>query len=191
MVRSSFICASVVAALLVMAAAGPDPQDVRLTRDSARAGALVRDAAAGALAGHPGDELFIGGAYEWGTGLPQDYGAASQWYGRSASHGVAAGMVDLGILLENGAGVAADPARAMTLYKAAAAAGSAAGQIRLGMAFQWGHGVPGDQCRAAGYYDQAARQGEAIAQLYGLLLQAGAPATDCDIRAPGSNGIEH
>lgn len=183
MVRPSFVCASF-AALLVMAAAGPDPQDARLARDSARAGALVRDAAAEALAGHPGDELFIGDAYEWGTGLPQDYGAASRWYGRAASHGLPAGMVGLGVLLENGAGVAADPARAVMLYEAAAAAGSAAAQIRLGMAFQWGHGVPGDRCRAAAYYDQAARQGEAIAQLYGLLLRAGAQATDCEAWAP-------
>ena len=169
-------------AVLALAIAAPVAANTafdRLAGESAAAPPWVRSAISGALAGSPDDQLAVAAAYEAGRGLPQDYGAAVDWYTRSAAQGSASAMVGLGVLLENGSGVPADPARAVSLYRKAVAAGSAPGLIRLGMAFEWGRGVGRDACLAAAYYRQAMRNGEPFAELYLALLPQHAALDGC------------
>ena len=63
---------------------------------------------------------FIGGLYQNGLGVPQDYGQAMQWYRKAADLGDDEAEYDIGILYANGWGVPVDLNQANTWIKKAA-----------------------------------------------------------------------
>jgi TPR repeat protein len=65
----------------------------------------------------------IGGIYEGGDGVPQNYAEAARWYAKAVAAGEPVAMVDLGWLYETGHGVKRDLAQARRLYEAAVKAG--------------------------------------------------------------------
>jgi TPR repeat protein len=65
----------------------------------------------------------MGSAYYYGTGVPQDYAAAAQWYRKAADQGYGNALSALGTLFYYGRGVPQDRAEAVRWYRKAAAQG--------------------------------------------------------------------
>src|SRR5215469_5318154 len=92
-----------------------------------------------ATGGDPRAELSLADNYQQGiNGFPRDLRQSAAWYRRSADHGNARAMDDLGTLYEQGLGVPKDSAKAVALYRAAADRGNAAGMEHLGFLYQQG-----------------------------------------------------
>ena len=72
--------------------------------------------------------VSLGGLYETGNGLPQDYGEAMKWYRKVVDadrFGVSFDAMErIGNLYENGLGVPKDHAQAVAWYEKSAANGS-------------------------------------------------------------------
>jgi TPR repeat protein len=73
----------------------------------------------------------LGVLHQQGSGLPQDYRVARQWYERAAALGEALAMHNLGVLYENGSGVGKDLTKARQWYEKAALLGNAAAKEHL------------------------------------------------------------
>ena len=84
--------------------------------------ASLRDAVAG---GQPNAEYELAMRLLEGRGLPKDQPAASRWFERAASLGLAPAQYRLGSMYEKGIGVARDLADARRWYLKAAEAGNA------------------------------------------------------------------
>jgi serine/threonine protein kinase len=84
-----------------------------------------------AEAGDSSGMLHLGGMYQLGMGVPQNYRTAIYWYRKASDEGSAAAMFDLGSLYENGRGVAVDLRKARELYQQAATRGNSEAQAAL------------------------------------------------------------
>lgn len=67
--------------------------------------------------------LLLARAYQFGAGVPQDYGQAFKYYRQAADGGLAEGARGLAYLYEFGLGVRVDRAKALAYYDRAAAGG--------------------------------------------------------------------
>ena len=76
-----------------------------------------------AQAGDPQAQTYLGEIYEKGLGVPPDYAAAAQWYGKAANKGFSRAQTNLGYLYEKGLGVRKDPVQAMNWYRKASGLG--------------------------------------------------------------------
>jgi hypothetical protein len=116
----------------------------------------------------------LGGMYEVGTGVPQDYVQAAFWYRKAAEQGDAVAQVSLGYLYHEGHGVPQDYTQALAWCRKAAEQGNADAQKSLGRLYHEGQGVPRDYTLAAAWWRKAAEQGDAEAQyLLGLTYLVG------------------
>jgi hypothetical protein len=102
--------------------------------------------------------------YEFGLGVPQDFGKAVELYQKATDQGYADAQNRLGSLYEHGRGVTKDFGKAAELFQKAADQGSADAQNRLGWLYQHGAGVPKDFGKAAELFEKAADSGLARAQ---------------------------
>src|SRR5712691_7758898 len=119
-------------------------------------------------------QFLLGALYAQGHGVPQDYGAAAQWFRRAAEQGHVAAQFNLGVRYHEGRGVPHDPGRAAAWYRRAAQQGFARAQYNLGVLYIHGDGVPRDARQAAQWFRQAADQEDPKAQYtLGLLYAEG------------------
>lgn len=108
-------------------------------------------------------QYYLGGMYENGRRVLQDYGRAAQWYRQAANQGHVKAQVTLGFMYESGRGVRQDYTRAMAWYRKAADQGFAMAQFNIGTMYENGRGVPKDDALAEQWYRKAADQGYAQA----------------------------
>jgi TPR repeat protein len=76
-----------------------------------RAGKLPRDAARIGPAAERGDarsQAYLGFMYQYGRGVPQNYGMAVYWYRRAAEQGDPTGQHLLGLMYDKGMGIPTD-----------------------------------------------------------------------------------
>ena len=57
---------------------------------------------------HANLQYYVGLAYEWGHGIPEDYGRAALWYRKAADQGLASAQGSLAFAYECGRGVPKD-----------------------------------------------------------------------------------
>lgn len=115
--------------------------------------------------GDPVAQFELGEAYDFGSGVPQDYAAAAKWYRRAADHGNAAAQNNLGSFYQFGLDGVTNYAQAVVLYRQAAAQGYAEAQSNLAYMYDHGLGAPRDPTAAATWYRRAAEQGYPVAML--------------------------
>lgn len=108
------------------------------------------------------DEQFnLGSQCANGSGMPQSYAKAWEWWEQAAAQGHAQAQHNLGKLYYEGKGVPYDYD-----HTKAAEAGNAKAQFNQGQNCEFGRGVPRDFAKALELYKQAAAQGLADAQSY-------------------------
>ena len=110
-------------------------------------------------AGIAGGLNNLGGLYENGWGVPQDFAKAAELYQKAAEAGNTNATYYLGLLYANGQGVPQDYAKAAELYQKAADAGYPDAMNNLGVLYWGGRGVPQDYAKAAALYQKAADAG--------------------------------
>jgi TPR repeat protein len=92
--------------------------------------------------GDPSAQNVVGGLYQDGDTVKQDYAAAQRWYKRAAEQGDPDGQANLGYLYFAGLGVPQDYYQAFTWLRAAADQGNSKGMLLLGGLYRLGQGVP-------------------------------------------------
>jgi len=101
----------------------------------------------------------LGGIYNEGIGVPQDYAEALKWYRLAAKQGYASAQNNLGLMYHNGYGVSQDYAEAVIWYRKAAEQGHASAQSNFGEVYQNGHGVLLDAVLAHMWFNIGAANG--------------------------------
>ncbi len=110
-------------------------------------------------------QLRVGVAFEFGTGVQQDYAQAAHWYLRAAERGHWGAQINLSFLYWEGRGVPKDRDRALAWDQKAMAAmhkeadqGNAEAQFNLGKAYAEGRTMPPNHIEAAKWFRKAAEQ---------------------------------
>jgi TPR repeat protein len=98
--------------------------------------------------------------YANGTGVPQDYEQAMQWYIQASDHGLGQASNNIGMMYWKGVGVETDQKKAAEWMKKGAEQGYATSQSNLGYCYENGYGVEEDIHKAVYWYDKAYQQGE-------------------------------
>ena len=132
-----------------------EPQATR-----ADAQALAKSAANGDMK----TQYLLGISYARGTGVPQDYALAHEWFRKAASRGYAKAQIFLGVMSEQGRGTAQDYVEARRWYEKAARRNADA-QFLLGLMYFQGKGVPLDYGKAHRWFWQAAGNHSTEAQV--------------------------
>ncbi len=129
-----------------------------------------------AEAGMAQAQFYMGTLSEHGAGVPKDYRAAVDWYGRAAGQGHPGAQFALGLLYYNGAddgAVPPDPTKAARWLGASAEAGNAMAQHLVGRMYRLGRGVAQDRARALEWSLIAAQRGVPGAQYeMGVLISS-------------------
>lgn len=127
---------------------------------------------------HPAMQL-LGGMYETGEGVSQDYREALKWYKIAArakdlpgmtrffwvsEFSVASAQYKVGLMYADGKGVPPDYNEAAKWFRKAAQQGLPHAQFSLGIAYNMSKGVPQDFAEAAVWFRRAAAQDFALAQ---------------------------
>ncbi|WP_370675691.1 peptidoglycan-binding protein [Pleomorphomonas sp. PLEO] len=131
----------------------------------------LRDAAA---SGSPLAAVEVASRFADGRGVPQDLGAAIDWYRRAAEAGLAPAQYRLGSLYEKGIGTARDAKTAAGWYAKASALGNAKAMHNLAVLNAEGSlGTP-DYAQAAKWFQEAAERGVRDSQFnLGILYARG------------------
>src|SRR5579859_1340329 len=108
-----------------------------------------------AAQGFPGGYYALGGVYESGQGVPQDYAKAMQMYLKAAGEMPSAEFA-IGRLHALGHSVPKDDAAAATWYHKAADQGELDACLELGSMYSTGRGVPQSDAQAMQWYRKAA-----------------------------------
>ena len=125
----------------------------------------IAELRAKAEAGDVVAQVQLASDYDYGRGVPQDYGQAAHWYRKAADQGNSVAQNNLGSLYQNGLGVARDYAKAGELYRASAALGFPMAENSLGMMYDLGLGVTQDREMGNQWYLKAAEHGVPEAML--------------------------
>ncbi len=123
--------------------------------------------------GNASAEYILGGLYETGQGVPQDYATAMSWYGKAANQGNALGQIGLGLMYERGRGVLQNYIQAAAWYLKAADQGNGLAQFLLGNMYEKGQGVPQDYVQAYMWLNLSAA-GSPNSSSYGYIASTGA-----------------
>jgi TPR repeat protein len=116
----------------------------------------------------------FGRLYKDGSGVPQDYAKAREWFEKAAEKGDTSAMGMIGEFYRIGQGVAQDYAKAREWYEKAAEKGDTNGMGMIGWLYQHGQGVARDYAKAREWYEKAAAEGNEIAMGHlGLLYEKG------------------
>ncbi len=124
----------------------------------------LQEVKARAANGDSAAQAELGLRYALGSGVPQDYIKARQWWEQAAAQGNASAHFNLGMLYDKGDGVPQDYVKARQWYEAAAAQEHARAKFLIGRLYELGRGVPQDNAQARQWFEQAAAQGDAMAQ---------------------------
>ena len=134
-----------------------------------------------AKAGDSQAQMYLGWAYETGSGTVMSYDSAFFWLSKAAERnqvnaqaalacyyangwrtaadkGNAQGQCDLGIMYYNGTGVQQDYYKAFSLFQKAAAQNYTDAFYMLGLCYHYGLGTSVDLAKARGNYQKAAAQ---------------------------------
>jgi uncharacterized protein len=93
-------------------------------------------------------QAYLGSAYQWGKGVPQDHAEAVKWYQKAAEQGDVTAQHGLALSYRYGWGVPRDFVQALKWCQKAAAQGSAAAENNLGQMYENGEGVRQDYAEA-------------------------------------------
>jgi Sel1 repeat-containing protein len=119
-------------------------------------------------------QYYLGAAYYYGSGVPQDYPEAIRWFRKSAERGNAEAQYALGYAYLYGQGVAPDLAEAIRWTQGAAGQGYPRAQCQLASLYYLGKGVPRDVVGSLSWYRKCAAQGDANGQRWlGYLYEQG------------------
>jgi len=110
--------------------------------------------------GDPRVEYKVAVMYNFGLGVPPDYGEGSVWLRRAAEQGFAPAETAFGDMFSRGMGVDRNYAEAARWYLKAAEQGFANAQYSLGAAYAAGRGVPQDDVEAYMWLSLAAARFE-------------------------------
>lgn len=111
-----------------------------------------------AAQGHAPALYMLGGMYEGGRGVPQDYGKAMESYREAADQGFASAQACVGYMYECGRGVLRDYEQALAWYLRAAGKENRRAQYLIGDLYARGKGVTQDDVRAYAWLSCAAAQ---------------------------------
>ncbi len=109
-------------------------------------------------------QYWLGGMYQEGKGVAQDYQQAMRWFTKAAESGDVKAQFKLGIMYDSGEGVVQDHRQSVRWFKKAAEAGDVDAQYNLGVIYANGKGVPQDYRSAMYWHTKAAEAGDAEAQ---------------------------
>ena len=117
------------------------------------------------LAAEQGDaegQYILGGLYEMGRGVPQDYAESVKWFRKAAEQGYLKAQINLGSMYYHGLGGPQDYTEAAKWFRKAAEQGDVAGLGILGIMYALGHGVPQDLVKAHMWLNLAGAQDELV-----------------------------
>ena len=111
-------------------------------------------------------QCSLGGMYEDGKGVPQDYAQAALWYRKAAEQGYAEAQFFLGSLYLDGHGVPQDNVQGEAWFHKADEQGYAGARLMLIILYEaeMDRRAPEVYPEAAGWFRKAAEQGNAHAQ---------------------------
>ena len=117
-----------------------------------------------ATEGDPFAQFEMGLAFEWGSGVEQDFRRAAEFYAKAAEQGHKA--AEHNFLLQHVSGQAKrhHPAAVFSKFENRAEAGDRDAQNNLGLCFQFGYGTKQDYVQAMVWFRRAADGGLATAQ---------------------------
>jgi hypothetical protein len=107
--------------------------------------------------------VYLGVAYQNGTGVSKDPVEAMNWQEQAAMRGNAMAMENLGVMFRDGIGVPANVEKSIEWTKRAANAGNANAQFDLGLHYFLGDGVLEDHGEAARWFAKAIDNGDQLA----------------------------
>ncbi|MET3106807.1 TonB family protein [Oxalobacteraceae bacterium GrIS 2.11] len=117
-----------------------------------------------AQSGSANSQLYLGNAYDNGTGVEQDSSKAMYWYRLAADQGNEAAQYDLGLMYINGRGVEVDPGQGLAWIKKSAELGFALAQNLMGNKYKRGDGVEINLSESIRWFKLAADQNNQDAQ---------------------------
>ncbi|KAF9915629.1 hypothetical protein FBU30_001860, partial [Linnemannia zychae] len=119
-------------------------------------------------------QVTLGGFFQQGINVQQNFQTAIYWYLEAANQGYPHGQRRLGYLYQQGTGVPRDYSVAMAWFRMAADQGDASAQRNIGSMYYYGQGVTPDYDIAMKWYLEAGEQGDAAAQYaIGLMYHSG------------------
>jgi TPR repeat protein len=117
-----------------------------------------------AIRGDSAAALRLGGLFDTGHGVRQDFGRALAWYRQAAALGNPLGALNAGLMYDNGRGTNVDRAMAARFYEQAAEEGNGRAAYNLALLLRRGDGVPADPVTARRYMAIAAEHGVTAAR---------------------------
>ena len=111
-------------------------------------------------------QFRLGQLYDEGTGVPQDYRQAMEWFEKAAKQGHVGAQVNLGTLYLQGEGAPQSDQMALFWFRRAAEQGHALAFAKLGWMSAQGRGVLQDFIQAHKWYNLAAANGHKKAAEY-------------------------
>jgi TPR repeat protein len=116
--------------------------------------------------GNADAQTMLGGLYDQGYDVPQDYVTARGWYEKAAAQGNGDAQNNLGVLYVYGNGVQPDYTTARQWFEKAAAQGVVWAQFRLGEMYLKGlGGLPKNLVQAHLWLSMAVTQGNNLSRL--------------------------
>jgi TPR repeat protein len=139
--------------------AEPSIEQVRAQVQAGNYGAAAPDLQVLAERGSPRAQLMLGGMYEAGHGVTQDFVRATRLYEMAAAQSHAPAFGPLGRMYETGRAGTQDLAKAIALYERGIAAGDDWSAFFRGFQYETGEGAEHNMAEAVRLYRLAAEQG--------------------------------
>jgi TPR repeat protein len=121
--------------------------------------AAAKELRKSAESGDASAQFRLGQLYDEGTGVPQDYGQAKEWFEKAAKQGHVGAQVNLGTLYLQGEGAPRSAQMALFWLSRAAEQGHALAFAKLGWMYVQGRGMLQDFIQANKWYSLAAANG--------------------------------
>ena len=156
--------------------------DIEPAVDTSKNNRAEYEAAAKALrtsaeAGDASAQFKLGQLYDEGTGVPQNYRQAMEWFEKAAKQGHVDAQVNLGTLYLQGEGAPQSDQMALFWFDRAAKQGHALAFVKLGWMYAQGRGVRRDFLQAHKWYNLATANGyKKAAEYRDALAQQMTPA---------------
>ena len=120
-------------------------------------------------------QYHLGGMYQDGRGVTEDYEEAIKWYRKAAEQGYASAQNNLGLAYMHGLGVTQDSEEGIKWLRKASEQGDTSACNNLGITYERGYGIPQNYEEAVKWYRKGAEQGDVDCQgLLGNMYERGA-----------------
>lgn len=136
------------------------PNPVVASADREDQEATAKELRKSAEGGNEAAQNRLGLLYNTGTGVPQNFMLAKQWFEKAADQGDSGAQVNLGTLYLLGQGVPESEQMALFWFRRAAEQKDALAFAKLGSMYERGRGVPQDFIQAHAWYNLSAAHGE-------------------------------